>query len=285
MRPPPARLPSANSLAGLRIVSYAETMIRCFSKPSSIAALFLLLGPAHGQDVDFCTLLEGRITAGDGQFIGRITPDTDAVDSIVNPLGDHGSEFRPLSILNPFGTYGAPFSLYSPFNPDTAFPPTIVQRSQPMARLTVSEAFSPRVDPEELLAWLRSTAPESCFHPTPTTTSTSQPSVGLPTPTETATASATATSFDGTPSRTPPATPTRPSRPTPNDTPRRTRTESPTATTPSATPTRVESDDDGGCSVIPPLPNTAPAALLLALGALLTIRRRALQKTEPVKVS
>ncbi len=236
----------------------------------TIAALLCLPLPASGQVVDFCDLLDASLIAGDGQFIGRITPDTTAVDSIVNPFGDHGSDLRPLSIFNMFGTYGGTFSLFSPYNPTTFFPPTIVQRSQSLGRLTVNQDFPDRVDPDALMDWLRSDEPALCFQPTPTATATATveaTETPVP-PTQTASPTVTPGGSEETPTQI--ASPTSPPPPPPTRRPETT----PSATrTPSATATRRANDDEG-CAVVAPDPRASLGALLVPLALMLLARGR-----------
>ncbi len=206
-----------------------------------VVGLVVLLtwpGGVRAQLTDFCPLLEARIVADDGQFLGRITPDTIAVDSLVNPFGAHGNQFSTVSIFNSNSAYGGTFSLLSPFHPTTFSPPRIIRNSQTLARLTINPAFSPRVDPFGLVAWLRSSGPQQCSAPTPIPSSTPT-SLPLSTPTQTssptqATPLVTPPTSTATPS--PSHTPTRTPTATITDTPTITRT--PTATsTPSNTPT------------------------------------------------
>jgi hypothetical protein len=191
----------------------------------------------HGQITDFCPLLEARIVAEDGQFVGRITPDTIAVDSLVNPFGDHGSQFSTVSMFNPNSAYGGMFALLSPFNPTTFQPPRIIRNSQTLARLTINTSFSPRVDPDSLVGWLRSTAPQQCSGPTATPTLTpTQVPPSTPTSTPSQPPPATATAAVTPPTATPENTPTQTATATITNTPTITRT--PTATgTPTNTPT------------------------------------------------
>jgi len=203
--------------------------------------------PAVGraQITDFCPLLEARIVAEDGQFIGRITPDTIALDSLVNPFGAHGNQFSTVSIFNSNSAYGGTFALLSPFNPTTFQPPRIIRNSQTLARLTVNSSFSPRADPFGLVAWLRSAAPQQCSGttatPTPTTTQT-PPSTPTPSPTQSPPATATAVALTPTATRTGTATNT----PTQTNTP--TITQTPTITrTPTETRTPTNSPTPGPC--------------------------------------
>jgi hypothetical protein len=100
--------------------------------------------------------LEGaKIIAGDGTSLGTISRDRYATDSIANPYGPYGSPYSPTSIFNQYGQYGGPYASYSPFNQYSNTPPRIVRSDQIVATLTVNQYVAgPRVDPEELSAWV-----------------------------------------------------------------------------------------------------------------------------------
>jgi hypothetical protein len=259
---------------------YIEFMARVFMERVAFATLLLLFSPMAGsaQVDDFCDVLDADIVADDGQFIGRITPDPVAIDSLLNPTGDYGSEFSRLSIFNPFGPYGGTFSSLSPFNPTTFFPPRILRNAQPLARLTVNEFFSPRVDPDELVTWLRSDQAEACFQPTPSPTASPQPSSTV-TATPTASHSPTATSSDATPRATA-TTIAPPTAPPTATTPRPTRTPPASSTPFDRTP--PTDDDDEGCAVVAPTSTSTCVLLVLPIAGLQLLRRRPRGRREPV---
>jgi hypothetical protein len=98
-----------------------------------------------------CAAVEGAlIFADDGTFLGRITSNTFARDSIGNEFGPYGSEFSPTSIFNEFGRYGGEFSSTSAFNDFATRPPIIFINQTAVAYLTTNEFKSPRIDPRAL---------------------------------------------------------------------------------------------------------------------------------------
>ncbi|UCD95331.1 MAG: hypothetical protein JSU69_04580 [Candidatus Zixiibacteriota bacterium] len=100
--------------------------------------------------------LEGaKIVAADGTFLGIISTRPFDPDSIANEFGEYGNEFKPKSIFNEFGQYGNRLSSLSPFNPMAAAPPKISRDDRFVAYLTKNSFLSPRIDPDELLSWLR----------------------------------------------------------------------------------------------------------------------------------
>ncbi len=66
------------------------------------------------------------IVAQDGTYLGKLSLDRFAPDSISNPFGPYGSRFSPTSIQNPFSVYGSRFSPLSPTNPFASDPPWIL---------------------------------------------------------------------------------------------------------------------------------------------------------------
>ena len=98
-----------------------------------------------------CALLEGAlIYADDGTFLGEITFNTYAADSIGNPYGRYGSEYSSTSIFNRYGRYGSEYSTTSAFNEFASRPPIIFLNGRAVAYLTVNQFRTPRVDPRAL---------------------------------------------------------------------------------------------------------------------------------------
>ena len=68
-----------------------------------------------------------RIYAGDtGEYLGTLSADPYAADSVSNPYGEYGSEYNQNSINNPYGPYGSEYSNTSVNNPYATNPPIIV---------------------------------------------------------------------------------------------------------------------------------------------------------------
>jgi len=102
-------------------------------------------------------LLEGAwIIANDGQPLGKITAHGFDTDSLTFRFGDYGNHFNTNSIFNKYGTYGNEFSTLSPFNRFTSTPPVIMRDGRILGYLTANKAIASRVDPLELIAWLKS---------------------------------------------------------------------------------------------------------------------------------
>jgi hypothetical protein len=100
-----------------------------------------------------CSALEGALVfASDGQYLGKITSNSFAGDSLGNMFGSYGSEFSATSIFNSFSKYGSEFSQLSAFNSLATSPPLIVIGGKAVAYLTVNPNKSPRVDTRAILA-------------------------------------------------------------------------------------------------------------------------------------
>lgn len=203
-----------------------------------VAVMALVPSFAAAQPVDLCSLLNAQVQAGDGQFLGIVTPNRQSSDSLVNPNGAFGSTFSLTSISNTNGPYGNAFNPLSVRNPGAADPPRIVRNGQSVARLTINSVFSPRVDPDTLLGWLRSDAPFQCTSATPTAPPATATRTFSPSPSAEPTAPATSTPTNLPPTSTATFTRTPTITNTPTITKTATQTRTPTNTfTPSNTPT------------------------------------------------
>lgn len=101
--------------------------------------------------------LEGAvIVADDGQFLGKITTNDVDPNSILNDVGQYGSDVSSVSIFNDVSKYGSDVSSLSPFDSVTSTPPQIFIGSKFVAYLTVNTVKTPRIDPRALIGWLKS---------------------------------------------------------------------------------------------------------------------------------
>jgi hypothetical protein len=158
------------ALVGLLLVGYVAPERQTRSTSRAPVAVQPSLQPEgnDGEDVqrrtagratarDILALLEGaRIVADDGQFLGVITQNQFASDSILNEFGRYGSKFSATSIFNEFGRYGGKFSPLSPFNEFTMTPPRIITPGGKfVAYLTKNQFKTPALDPHVLIALLK----------------------------------------------------------------------------------------------------------------------------------
>lgn len=99
-----------------------------------------------------CSVVEGVLLfADDGQFLGRVTKDKAAADSVTNTSGRYGSAYSSVSIFNPSGKYGGESSALSPFNPFTTKPPVMFFDGKAIAYLTLNSDKGPAVDTNSVL--------------------------------------------------------------------------------------------------------------------------------------
>lgn len=97
------------------------------------------------------------LLANDGQFLGKLTMNRYAPDSISNIYGSYGSQYSATSINNKYSTYGSPYSSLSPFNPYTSTPPAIYFMGKFYGYLTKNNYIGmARLDPDHLNNWLES---------------------------------------------------------------------------------------------------------------------------------
>ena len=98
-----------------------------------------------------CSSVEGILIYGsNGTFLGRITSNSFAADSIGNQYGQYGSQYSSTSIFNPYGSYGSEFSSTSAFNNFASSPPILYRNNAGVAFLTTNATKTPRIDPKAL---------------------------------------------------------------------------------------------------------------------------------------
>ena len=91
------------------------------------------------------------LVADDGTFLGDISSNSYASDSICNSYGSYGSKYESDSIRNEYGTYGSKYSNDSAYNKYTSTPPKIIQSRRVVGYLTKNDYLSGAIDPDELL--------------------------------------------------------------------------------------------------------------------------------------
>lgn len=99
--------------------------------------------------------LESFIVANDGQFLGQLTLNKFASESILNPYGLYGSKFGVYSIFNQFSIYGSPYSSLSPYNQFSTTPPSIYLKGVKKGSLTTNPFIYGAVNPYEIENWMR----------------------------------------------------------------------------------------------------------------------------------
>ena len=104
---------------------------------------------------DIINHLESFIVASDGQYLGQLTLNQFAPESILNPYGIYGSPYGACSIFNQYSMYGSPYSSLSPHNPYTMTPPIIYVRGQKVGCLTINPYIYGAVNPGMIVDWMR----------------------------------------------------------------------------------------------------------------------------------
>jgi hypothetical protein len=145
---------TAGSLSGMGLrfsPDGAFTTVRTLSLPFAPTAVLTPAITFSGTANTTCDgLAEARIFAADGQFLGRITTDLSAVDSIANGEGAYGSRYSGTSIFDAYGRYGSQASALSAFNAQASAPPLVYAGESPAAYLTVNPALAPAVSPNDV---------------------------------------------------------------------------------------------------------------------------------------
>lgn len=96
------------------------------------------------------------VFSGDNNtYLGCLSCDQFATDSLFNELGGFGSPFQANSILNDFGKYGSSYSNTSPCNAFATQPPKVVDGlGNFYGYLTMNKLKPQRVAHQGILAWL-----------------------------------------------------------------------------------------------------------------------------------
>jgi hypothetical protein len=103
----------------------------------------------------FQGLLGTAIVAADGTFLGEVSRDRTAPNSILNQYGPYGSAYSKTLIFNDYSPYGGRYGALSPYNDYSTSPPRIVMNSKPIGLLSTNLYIGQAVNPDELLKWLQ----------------------------------------------------------------------------------------------------------------------------------
>ena len=90
------------------------------------------------------------VVGQDGAFLGVVSNDKFASDSICNQHGQYGSPHRVTSVWNKYGQYGGTHTVMGAYNPNAQRPPVIFQGRQPVAILTKNPNLQGGFDPDLL---------------------------------------------------------------------------------------------------------------------------------------
>jgi hypothetical protein len=98
--------------------------------------------------------LDGRsfLWSADNTFIGDVSSNRYATNSVCNSYGAYGSQYSPDSVRNPYGRYGSPYSPKSAYNEFASMPPAIIYQNAVVGFLTKNVTFASRIDPDVMFA-------------------------------------------------------------------------------------------------------------------------------------
>ena len=136
-----------------------------------VSACTLLFFVKENHALTYCSLVGDYVFAQDGAsgklgtYLGLISTDTYASESIINQYGNYGSQYSTTSIFNQYGSFGGTYSLYSAYNPYTITPP-IIWSYNATTKLYTSVAYLSKnaylsgatADPDVLVTTLKSGA-------------------------------------------------------------------------------------------------------------------------------
>lgn len=98
--------------------------------------------------------IDGRATllAQDGTYLGMVSSDRYASESICNTYGSYGSPYASKSVRNKYGTYGGEYASQGAYNPYALNPPRIIYQGNAIGYLTKNSYKTGAVDPDVLFA-------------------------------------------------------------------------------------------------------------------------------------
>ena len=88
------------------------------------------------------------LVSQDGAYLGVVSGDQYAADSICNQNGQFGSSYAVKSVWNKYGQYGGDYALNGAYNPMAQKPPFIIQNGQPIGILTKNPNIKGGTDPD-----------------------------------------------------------------------------------------------------------------------------------------
>ena len=110
-------------------------------------------GDLIGDACEFPVIVGTYLVAHDGQFLGFVSTDRYATDSLANRYGTYGNRYSSLSIWNRYGKYGSNYESLSPWNAYTSTPPALVENNRIVGYVTANRFITPSIHPN-YLAWL-----------------------------------------------------------------------------------------------------------------------------------
>jgi|SRR6267142_629066 len=135
--------------------SLVLTIIGCSPAARQRAATIARGAAAGGSPTEYSAKLIIFGGVDHKMYLGCLSCNEYASDSVFNSFGDHGSTFSAQSIWNQFSEFGSPYSNYSACNPYASDPPVIVdQNGAYYGRLTLNEFHPQRGAGAKYYGWL-----------------------------------------------------------------------------------------------------------------------------------
>jgi len=129
-----------------------ELLKRQSPESKAVLAMQPILDLQLSQERVRSALLGAKVVAGDGTYLGRISPTYDA-ESIFCSYGKYGADYSTKSIWCTYGKYGASYNVLSPFCSYSTKSPKIVLGETVIATLTVGGfGFPVGISPNALKA-------------------------------------------------------------------------------------------------------------------------------------
>lgn len=90
----------------------------------------------------FAVLMVGSFSASaEWKYLGDLSSNQYAPNSISNPYGRYGSEYSRDSINNPYGRYGSKYSNQSPNNPYATDAPKLIDSGDGVIRIYGDDGY------------------------------------------------------------------------------------------------------------------------------------------------
>ena len=111
-----------------------------------------LLADLYSQQAKSGTLSkDSYLIAHDNQYLGRVTDNRYAQDSILNQYGPYGSKYSRTSIFNPYSNYGSPYGQLSVNNPYCQTPPRLVVDGSLVGYVSKNQNVNPHIPTESFI--------------------------------------------------------------------------------------------------------------------------------------
>lgn len=102
---------------------------------------------------------DSYLIAQDAQYLGRITPNQNDTNSILNPYGPYGSRYSTTSIFNPYSRYGSRYGEFSLNNQYCSLAPRLFIQGRFLGHVSANRYVSDRIPTDAFLYTLQNDLP------------------------------------------------------------------------------------------------------------------------------